>query len=306
MKEKIALLCSLCLGSCKMMTTSSAESISTSSASIEPIIQPVRVILLAGQSNAAGYTRIDQMDRLFEEEEIKKYKTGFEKIKIRFSCEEGINTSWRKFIPVALGQGKDNLCFGPEVGMGEYLSNSGYDEIYIIKYAVGGTTLVSDWRSPSSGTIGRCYQAFIDFVHESIDYLKKEYKQPVIEALCWMQGESDADEAKSKYYYGHLSSFVKDIRQEFQEVSSEDGIGFIDAGISDWDWWTHYQKINAAKQQFASESEQNIYIDTIAAQLSYRNEPVNGVDGCHYDSDGMILLGTLFGQMVAEHFLTEK
>ena len=307
MKRKIGCILTLMLLGCASgepsVSSLTPESSSTESVSSAPEIEDVKVIVLAGQSNAVGYTQINQMGNHFDDQEIATYKNGFDAVKIRFNCEEGVNTSWRKFVPTKLGQGKDNLCFGPEVGIGEYLSKNASEDIYIIKYAVGGTTLVSDWRSPSSGTTGRCYAPFIEFVHESIGYLEAEYKRPKIEALCWMQGESDADEFKSKYYYDYLSDFVGDVREEFKTYASTDGIGFVDAGISDWSWWTHYQVVNAAKKKFASESEQNIYFDTIELGLSYEKEPVGSPDGCHYDSDAMILLGQTFAEMLKEYFL---
>ncbi len=307
MKRKGWLIISFVLFGCASGETSissfSSVSSPVESVSSAPEIEDVKVVILAGQSNAVGYTQIDQLSNNFSGEEISKYKNGFDAVKIRFNCEDGVNTSWRKFVPTKLGQGKDNLCFGPEVGIGEYLSENGVEDIYIIKYAVGGTTLVSDWRSPSSGTSGRCYAPFIEFVHESIGYLEAEYKRPKIEALCWMQGESDADEFKSKYYYDYLSDFVGDVREEFEAYASSDGIGFVDAGISDWSWWTHYRVINEAKKKFASESERNVYFDTIELGLSYQKEPVGSPDGCHYDTDAMILLGQTFAKMLKDHFI---
>ena len=51
-----------------------------------------------------------------------------------------------------------------------------------------------------------------------------------------------------------------------------------------------------AKKQFAEESENNIYIDTIAAGLHVNEEPFDTPDLCHYDTESEVQLGTLFAE----------
>ena len=119
-----------------------------------------------------------------------------------------------------------------------------------------------------------------------------------------MQGEDDSSSAYYADYYGYLKNFVNDLRSELLYYSDPEGIGFVDAGISNCPAWTHYQAINSAKQQFSEESEWNVYLDTISANLMYNGEPAGSPDIYHYDSSSMIQLGRLFAQILLERFLT--
>ena len=118
-----------------------------------------------------------------------------------------------------------------------------------------------------------------------------------------MQGCSDADPQKSPYYYDRLKDFVNDVREEFKDYASEDGIGFIDGGIHDAHVMTMHSVVNDAKKRFAEESDINEFIDTQGLELSYNKEPVGNIDYWHYDSDGMIKLGHAFGEVLVDKFL---
>ena len=71
---------------------------------------------------------------------------------------------------------------------------------------------------------------------------------------------------------------------------------FVDAGINNSPQWQYYRKVNEAKQQFADESENNIYIDTIAAGLHTNQEPFDTPDTAHYDTESQVQLGHLFAE----------
>jgi hypothetical protein len=116
-----------------------------------------------------------------------------------------------------------------------------------------------------------------------------------------MQGEADAFAGYCEEYYSNLHYFVQDLRKDLLSYSGNANFAFIDGGISDSSSWPQYQIVNAAKQSFASESTNNIYIDTIAAGL---NKDVLQSDNAHYKAPAMITLGKLFAQ-AAEPFLSD-
>jgi hypothetical protein len=67
---------------------------------------------------------------------------------------------------------------------------------------------------------------------------------------------------------------------------------YVDAGISEiWNLW---QEINAIKVAYAAEADNRVYLDTVAAGLTTKNEPVEEPDIAHYDSDCVIRLGQMF------------
>ena len=81
------------------------------------------------------------------------------------------------------------------------------------------------------------------------------------------------------------------------------GIGFVDAAIAAIDVWQQHEIINNAKKQNAQEDPLSEFIDTNAAGLHTNYEPVGAVDIYHYDSDSMIKLGQLFGNVLLERFI---
>ena len=118
---------------------------------------------------------------------------------------------------------------------------------------------------------------------------------PYIKGICWMQGESDGRYAKQ--YKTNEYNFISDLRKEFAYYLEEgdEKIKFISAGISSY--WENYTIINESKKENAElDLNNNYYIDTIKANLSYNTEPTTGIDYCHYDSLAMVELGKLFAQ----------
>lgn len=197
-----------------------------------------RVAVLLGQSNMEGTSyNIFLREKGVTEEKYGEYKAGYENIKISYLAPRNSSqSSQNNFIPVALGQGGQKNSFGPEVGIAEYLSERKYKSVFLVKYSYAGTSLYENWRSPSSGgQTGELYKGAVDYVLNAIKVLENTGYTPVIDAICWMQGESDAD--KSQYiadsYYELQDNFIKDLRKDFAGYANGNGIGFIDAGISD-------------------------------------------------------------------------
>ena len=121
---------------------------------------------------------------------------------------------------------------------------------------------------------GELYEAAINFTKASLDYLISKGYEYIIDGICWMQGESDANGALCNRYYTNTKEFVKFLRKDL--FSYQKTIDFIDAGISDSSYWVEYKKVNEAKNKFSNEDEHNYYIDTIDAGLHYNQEPVEG------------------------------
>lgn len=293
------IFCVLCLSTYGCGNNDSSVS---SSASIQEG-KKIDVIVIAGQSNAVGCSSYLH----FTKEERSYYAAGFENTKIRFMTDEGYNYS-RKFVNVVAGQGHEVTKFGPELGMAEYFEDNQIyldKQVYLIKYAVGGTAIYDRWRSPSStvfeNEIGDLYIKFINYCNESLALLSKQGFNPVVRAICWMQGESDAGTV-AKQYQELENNFINDVCDELSIYNNEDRIKFIDAGISDSSAWINYQTINDAKQDNVRlDSENRYYIDTIKERLTYNLEPKDNPDIYHYDSRSMLKLGRLFAQTIIEN-----
>ena len=260
------------------------------------------IILLAGQSNAAGCSKDEYLKKNVSPEKYAEYEKGYDNVYINYFVS-GTNQS-DGFVKCKVRQGEFGECFGPELGLAEKLNEMYPDEMFfIIKYAWGGTNLYEQWLSPSSGRAGPLYNSFIEYVKNSIRYLEVKNYDVRIEGMCWMQGEADSMEEESTLNYAtHLSNFINDIRSELSDYSDDDGIAFIDAYIAATIFWKHYIQLNDAKQSVADSSPNNVAIDTISHGLSVLNEPEGEPDIAHSDSLSEIKLGHLFAESLVPFF----
>ena len=273
-----------------------------------PVSKKAKVIIMAGQSNMVGHSMVYKLT----DEQLAKYRAGFPNVLIYNSCNPfGKNPNLTtNFIPVTTGMGRipdDTVsypdgCFGPELGLAEYLSETYPDEtFYIIKDATGGSTLHDRWYSPSSfsylGITGfendSLYPHLLTRVDEGMKLLSEKNVDAEIIALLWMQGENDA----SKYaadYATLWANFIEDLTAEWEGKGyiTENGLATIDGGITEH--WTNYELVNAVKEIRAAAYSKSYYIDVLRAGLTRKPN-----DLAHLDSPSMLRLGQLFGEKLA-------
>ena len=261
------------------------------------------VILLGGQSNASGCSHDEYLKRNVSKEKYEQYTNGFDNVYINYLS--GARRS-NEFVKCSTLQGEPEGCFGPELGLAERLSELYPDRtFFIIKCAWGGTNLFEQWRAPSSrGKTGKLYSQFVAFVNASVDYLVSKSYDVKIEAMCWMQGESDSFSTENATdYEKNLTNFIGDIRKEFKSYASGDGIAFIDAYIADNPvFWVYCDLVNKSKQAVANSSDINVVIDTVSHGLTCSAEPEDAPDLAHYDSLSELKLGNLFADEAVKFF----
>lgn len=268
----------------------------------------VNVIILSGQSNAAGCKNSQYLIQTMGQEKYDQYEAGFEDVKIAFSnwtvdytkperTKIFQNGSLKgKFVNVKLGQGNVTTNFGPEIGIAEELHERWGNKLYIIKVPCGASNIAYDWSLPTD----EMFVTLVKFVKNRMKDLEDEGYQPYLRAFCWMQGEGDSYDGYYQYYFDNLVSLKHNLDTELLKYTeNESGLPFIDAGIGrgthadGTDEWRFYKEVNEAKQKFAALSDINIYFDTIEAGLHSNQEPNDDV---HYDSESQIKLGHLFAQ----------
>ena len=278
---------------------------SNSSVSEEPTTMkeptPVDVIVISGQSNAVGCTHSNCITRSMGSSKYSTYMRGFESIKIAYDCwtkDEGPmfysqnKSKNNDFVKVMLGQGNSEATFGPEIGIAEALHETHANNVFLIKYACGASNLKDDWAKRDSPMYGR----FVNYVKAQIENLKSKGYIPTIKAFCWMQGEGDSYDQYYQVYYDNLKEFVGNLRTDLKEQAGNKDFPFIDAGISNAKLWQYYRRVNEAKKQFADDSDNNFYIDTIAAGMHTNEEPFDTPDEAHYDTESEVQLGHLFAE----------
>ena len=273
--------------------------------------KPVDVVVISGQSNAVGCTHTKCIARSIGSMKEKEYMRGYEGVQIAYDSwtkdVDGNNNAIfysqnkskdNNFVKVMLGQGNSLATFGPEIGIAERMHEKYAGKLFLIKYACGASNLKDDWAKRNSPM----YNRFIEYVKLQMGNLKDQGYIPTIKAFCWMQGEGDSYDGYYQEYYDNLKEFVGNVRTDLKELSGNKDMPFIDAGINNSPQWQYYRKVNEAKEQFANDSDNNIYIDTIAAGLHTNEEPFDTPDTAHYDTESQVQLGNLFAEQF-EKFL---
>ena len=260
--------------------------------------QTARVILLLGQSNASGCSIVEYLQLNTDTETFAFYEKGFDNVLINYCIDDHSFTSDGAFVRVDLTCGCGNGFFGPEVGMAETLSEQFPNEkFYVLKYTMSGYSLANHWLR--NGKRGDIYNACLAFVSTYLQYLQAKNYNVSLDAICWMQGESDTAMHNAEKYFDNQCKFVDYLRSDLKNYNDQE-IYFIDAGISSSPYCEPgYPVVNDAKQRIAATSAYNLYFSTIDLGLSTLYEPDYDPDLGHYDSLSEIKLGNLFGEYVA-------
>ena len=257
----------------------------------------VKVILLGGQSNAVGVSLNSELQKNVSAEKYAEYVNGYSNVQIMYNNCSGYYSN--EFVNVKLGQGVDPNYFGPELGLAEYLSENFPDEtFYIIKYAMGGSVLETQWYNGKNGVALELLLGLESFANEGLQKLKDQGLNPKIIGFMWNQGESDAIHLNQAHrYYANQEGLVSYVREKFASDASVNGIAFFDAGIVG-NLWPVYSYVNIQKYQYSLTSPINFYIET--TDHSDINTLKENNDMAHYDCLAMIKLGQLYGAEIAK------
>ncbi len=296
-------------------TTTKAEETTT-----EPYEGPAderevaKIIVIGGQSNAEGAAYSGFLEGVFGAQKANEYFAGYNNV-LSLSRTGGMGSNLARGVAVkttgkimapSVNSGNTN-AFGPELGIAEYLATNFPDEtFYIVKYAIGGSCLATEWYVGSNGAENGVYlRAMEKKLENAIRYIDEELDmKPEIIAFCWMQGESDASATLAPKYYDNQLALINYLRAKYAYYSPKGGMAFIDAGISDTRYnktgnyyWPEYKQINATKEAISKLSSKNYYFDTIKAGLSTYED---NADYAHYGVESMIKLGHLFGECIGQ------
>ncbi len=225
---------------------------------------PVKVFLLAGQSNMAG-----------------RAPTSGLPVALQSPQDDVLFYYGSSLTTLRPGSGRD---FGPEVTFGRTVADEFPTETFaLIKYASGGSDLHTDW-DPSGG--GQ-YNAFRSKVTGGLAALVSNSYDPEIVGMLWTQGERDAKTGRSTAQYEvDLNEFIADMRVNygsdlpfFLSRLSSGQTNIPAAGLTE---------IRTAQANVAASDAFSYMIDTDGFGLKG--------DNLHFDAAGQIALGEAFGQ----------
>jgi alpha-galactosidase len=211
--------------------------------------RPVKVFILAGQSNMEGKAKVSLMDYQAEQPESRKFYQHLRKdgkwierddVWIKFLDRKGMLT-------VGFGSPK---CIGPELEFGTVVGDHYAEQVLLIKTAWGGRSLYRDFRPPSAGlpgdkvldkmltemqkqkpeatfddvkkTFGASYRAMLEEVHATLGDLKKHFPDYAgqgyeLGGFVWFQGWNDmiSTDATDEYA-SNLGHLIRDVRKDFK------------------------------------------------------------------------------------------
>lgn len=190
--------------------------------------EPVKVFILAGQSNMEGAGRVEgdpnhnggkgSLSFLAENDpeyaHLRKGATGWKErddVSIWFLGRKG---------DLAPGFGSRDSTIGPELGFGYVVGDAFEEPVLLIKTAWGGKSLAVDFRPPSSGgEVGPFYTQMLGHVKKVLEDLDKEFSQYKdgyeIVGFGWHQGWNDGcDMAMCQEYKENMKNFIRDVRKD--------------------------------------------------------------------------------------------
>ncbi len=255
-------------------TTTATTSVSYSGCTNSGPEAPIFVIM--GQSNAAGLGKISQAETA---------TAGLDSVAWPFSYWTGSQTSWKLGSTIKDAQ---HGFFGPDYGIAYELSLNGKRGYYVYKYAVGGTNLAVQWGSRGSGGL---YDKAVSSLKKAESAICAEGKKPVVKAVFWMQGESDAVNLNMTVLYeSNLRRLIKQSREDFLGPTAPFIIGLIDSATG---MWKYAPFVRDAEKKVGSEAH-NGYVETNDISVYPGTSCGTGECMAHYNAKGQLELGKRF------------
>jgi hypothetical protein len=206
--------------------------VTSPSRSDEPRKGPLKVFVLAGQSNMQGHGIIKAEERRNGGKGSLEYVVRNPKTAKRFQhlVDEKGKFVVRKDVWIwyferkgglTAGYGASEERIGPEFQFGHVMGEHYGEQVLLIKVAWGGKSLAKDFRPPSSGgEVGEYYKLLVGHVKEVLGNLKKHFPQYdgrgyELAGLGWHQGWNDrVNQSYNDAYEKNMANFIRDIRKD--------------------------------------------------------------------------------------------
>ncbi len=261
--------------------------------------RPVRVIITAGQSNTDGRCPNTELPAYIKA--LAKDTVTFQRGAYNFChiSQNRVDGRFERFWPQATKRGVENSWAYDAVTY-LWLDQMVRDPFYVIKWAVGGTSIAADkkstegrywcadakWLKQTSSTANGGQSLLLSLTQQidacidnTLSSLKDGYQ---VDALLWHQGESDYKQGKA--YYDNLKAVFNHIRCHLTEKTGRDYMQLpVIMGTVARANKCYNIDVEKAMQQLAAE-DANIYlIDMSQAGLQR--------DRLHFDAQAAECLG---------------
>jgi len=232
--------------------------------------KPVKVFILAGQSNMEGKAKVALLEYQARQPATRDL---FKHLRKNDKWIERDDV-WIKYLnhrgKLTVGYGSPK-CIGPELEFGNVVGDHYLEQVLLIKTAWGGKSLFRDFRSPRAGLpaaavlekllaeqrtrepkaamedvtkqFGAAYRAMLDEVKGTLDNLKTLFPSYAgqgyeIAGIVWFQGWNDMiDSGGTAEYAVNLAHFIRDVRKDLKVpklpfVIGEMGVGGLNPGAA--------------------------------------------------------------------------
>jgi hypothetical protein len=233
-----ALVAAALLGQARCATATGAQA-----GRKQPGKSPVKVFILAGQSNMEGQAVADLDGKDYNggrgtlayllrdparsavfrhlQDDAAQW-TVRQDVWVRYKPEEGPVKAGPLTLGFTVYGGKHH--FGPELQFGHVMGDLLGNQVLLIKTAWGGKSLYQDYRPPSSGgAVGPYYTKMIAEVREALTNLKGDFpgydgRSYQLAGLVWYQGWNDGCDPRHAVpeYELNLVNLIKDVRKELK------------------------------------------------------------------------------------------
>ncbi len=242
---------------------------------------PVKVFILAGQSNMVGhgtvYASVDKLERNGGQGTLEHL---VDRDADTYGHLRHADGDWvqREDVtianissvgPLSVGWGSNQDHIGPELQFGHAMGEQFDNHVLIIKTSWGGKSLAEDFRPPSSGgETGAFYTAMLDRVGEvlaKLDELVPGYQGQGYELVGfgWHQGWNDRiNQGFNDEYQANMVNFINDLRAELDAPR----LPFVLAttGMSGWEE-THPRALSLMEAQLATPNDARLDEGNVAA-----------------------------------------
>jgi hypothetical protein len=201
-------------------------------AALQAADKPVKVFILAGQSNMEGAGFVKADPRRNGGKGSLEYLTQDPSTADKFKHLMGKDGKWvvrddvwihylNRKGKLTVGYGAKEDRIGPELGFGHVIGDAYEEPVLLIKLAWGGKSLAKDFRPPSSGgEVGPYYKEIIQRIKDVLGNGKKEFpefgdRKYELVGFGWHQGWNDRiNQGFVDEYEKNMANFIRDIRKE--------------------------------------------------------------------------------------------
>ncbi|MEZ6055994.1 MAG: sulfatase-like hydrolase/transferase [Planctomycetaceae bacterium] len=186
--------------------------------------------------------------------------------------------------------------FGPEIGFSREWQKQGGAPLAIVKVALSGTGLRTDWNPADPGPSGACYRALVEETRMAIAAAAEQGVELRPRGMIWVQGESDSNPQDAANYEQALAAMLAALRKD---LKSPDLLALLSVNSRFGNGKNpHVATVIAAQKSLADRDPLSQFVDTDGAETL-------GPSHTHFTAKGTLDIGRRFAASYQEYAAKE-